>query len=210
MSVVRYGGESSRQKLCRFREFATSGFVERTFSTVRNSRLLRQTQRIEKIALFHCVSLNRIISVIEPARPVDAVDIAAIHLAARQVAMPWLRLAHTEDETRDYFARVVGDRPNTWWVVRQQGEVAAYMLIDGKDLDRLYVSPPRQGQGFGSVLLDKAKVISPVGLLLWTFQRNTPARAFYEARGFRSIKETAGENEEGEPDIQYEWQPTLV
>ena len=139
------------------------------------------------------------------AQPEDAPAIAAIHLTSRQQAMPYLQRAHTDDDTRDDFARVVGDRPRAWWVVRHRGEVAAYMLIDGENLDHLYVSPSWQGQGFGSALLDKAKALSPGGLLLWTFQRNERARAFYEARGFRSIAQTEGKNEENEPDVQYEW-----
>lgn len=139
------------------------------------------------------------------AQPEDAPVIAAIHLTSRQRAMPYLQRAHTDDETRNYFARVVGARPQVWWVVRHRGQVAAYMLIDGENLDHLYVSPRWQGRGFGSALLDRAKVLSPGRLVLWTFQRNERARAFYEARGFRSIKETDGENEESEPDVQYEW-----
>ena len=144
------------------------------------------------------------ITIIE-ARAEDAPAVAAIHLAARQQAMPHLHRAHTDDETRDYFARVVADRPQAWWTVRQQGNVVAYMLIDGESLDHLYVSPHWQGQGLGSALLGKAKALSPRRLILWTFQRNDRACAFYEARGFRSIKQTNGENEEREPDMQYEW-----
>ena len=143
--------------------------------------------------------------IIAEARPEDAPAIAAIHLTSRQKAMPYLQSAHTDDETRDHFARVVGDRPQAWWVVRHQEQIVAYMLIYGEDLDHLYVSPRWQGQGFGSALLDRAKALSPDRLLLWTFQRNERARAFYEARGFRSIKQTAGENEEREQDVQYEW-----
>ena len=139
------------------------------------------------------------------ARPQDAPAIAEIHLAARRQAMPYLRLAHTDDETRDYFARVVCDRPCAWWVVRHRGEVAAYMLINGEDLDHLYVAPAFQGLGFGSALLAKAKVLSPHRIELWTFQRNARARAFYEARGFHAGRQTDGKNEEGEPDVQYEW-----
>jgi GNAT superfamily N-acetyltransferase len=142
---------------------------------------------------------------IAEARPEDALAIAEIHLAARRQAMPCLRVAHTDDETRNYFAGAVCDRPHAWWVVRHQGQVAAYMLIDGGDLDHLYVGPAYQGQGFGSALLAKAKTLSPRRLELWTFQRNARARAFYEARGFRAIRQTDGKNEEGEPDVQYEW-----
>lgn len=142
---------------------------------------------------------------ITEARSEDAPAIAAVHLTARKHTMPYLHRAHTDDETRAYFARVVGDRPLAWWVIRRDGYVAAYILIDGENLDHLYVLPRWQGHGLGSALLDKAKALSPDRLLLWTFQRNGKARAFYEARGFRGIKQTEGENEEREPDVLYEW-----
>lgn len=143
--------------------------------------------------------------IIAEARPEDAPAIATIHLTARQQLMPYLRRVNTDDQTRSYFAQVVADREGAWWVVRYQGQVAAYMLIDGDQLDHLYVSPHWQGRGFGSALLGKAKSISPDRLVLWTFQRNTRARSFYEVRGFRNIKQIDGENEEGQPDVQYEW-----
>jgi GNAT superfamily N-acetyltransferase len=146
-----------------------------------------------------------IVHAVVEAQAQDAAAIATIHLTARQEAMPYLRLAHTEEETRAYFARVVADKPQAWWVVRDQGDVVAYMLIDGENLNHLYVAPGWQGLGFGSALLAKAKSLSPKRLVLWTFQRNERARAFYESSGFRSIAQTEGNNEEHEPDVQYEW-----
>ena len=119
--------------------------------------------------------------------------------------MPYLRRVHTDVETHGYFARVVGDCPRAWWIVRGAEGVAAYMFIKGEYLDHLYVLPRWQGRGLGSALLDKAKSLGPARLLLWTFQRNGKARAFYEARGFRSVRCTSGDNEEGEPDVLYEW-----
>ena len=141
---------------------------------------------------------------ISPARAEDAAAIADIHLGARRQAMPWLRNAHTDAQTRDHFARVVNDRPRAWWVARLHGQVVAYMLIDGDELDHLYVAPGWQGCGFGSALLTHAKKLRP-RLLLWTFQRNARARAFYEARGFVGSQQTDGDNEEHEPDVRYEW-----
>ena len=47
-------------------------------------------------------------------------------------------------------------------------------------------------------------------LSLWTFQRNEPARRFYEQRGFVAVKETDGSgNEEREPDVLYRWEPHI-
>lgn len=144
-------------------------------------------------------------TVVTEAAHEDASAIAAVHLIARRQAMPYLRRAHTDDETRDYFARVVGNQPLAWWVIREHEQVAAYMRLDGENLVHLHVLPQWQGHGLGSALLDKAKALSPDRLVLRTFQRNLNARAFYEARGFRAIKRTKGENEEGEPDVLYEW-----
>jgi GNAT superfamily N-acetyltransferase len=43
-------------------------------------------------------------------------------------------------------------------------------------------------------------------LQLWTFQRNGPARRFYEAKGFALVRQTDGAaNEEREPDALYLW-----
>jgi hypothetical protein len=55
---------------------------------------------------------------IREAGPCDAAAIAEIHLTARREAMPYLYRPHTDDEMRDYFARVVGDRPSAWWIAR--------------------------------------------------------------------------------------------
>jgi ribosomal protein S18 acetylase RimI-like enzyme len=145
---------------------------------------------------------------IREAELCDAPGIAKIHLTARREAMPYLNQPHPDDETREYFSRVVGDRPSAWWVARVGNEIVGYMLIDGEHLDHLYVRPGWQRRGIGLSLLTKAKVLSPRRLELWTFQRNSNARAFYEAHGFHVVECTDGHNEENEPDVKYEW--TLV
>jgi ribosomal protein S18 acetylase RimI-like enzyme len=133
----------------------------------------------------------------------DAPAIADIHLIARA---PYHARVHTDDETRAWFADIVGDRPSAWWVARQGARVVGYMLIDGENLDHLYVRPEAQGCGVGSALLRKARSLSPRRVALVTFQRNARARAFYEKHGFRPLRFTDGENEEGEPDVHYLWE----
>ena len=143
----------------------------------------------------------------EAERLIDAPEIAEIHLRARREAMPYLHKPHTDDETREYFTRVVGDRPATWWVAHCGDQIIGYIWINGESLDHLYVHPGWQRQGVGLLLLNKAKSLSPRRLELWTFQRNTNARAFYEAQGFRAVEYTEGRNEEDEPDVKYAWEP---
>ena len=121
------------------------------------------------------------IEIREAERPGDALEITEIHLAARREAMPYLYRPHTDDEAREYFARVVCDRPATWWVARAEEQIVGFMPIDGENLVHLYVRPGWQRRGVGLSLLNKAKVLSPRRLELWAFQRNANARAFYEA-----------------------------
>lgn len=144
---------------------------------------------------------------IREAEREDALDIAEIHLAARRKAMPYLHAAHTDEEARDWFARMVGGRSAAWWVARVENQIVGYMLIDGEKLDHLHVRPGSQRRGVGLSLLNKAKSMSPQRLELWTFQRNRNARAFYETQGFRAVEYTEGRNEENEPDVRYEWRP---
>jgi GNAT superfamily N-acetyltransferase len=67
------------------------------------------------------------------------------------------------------------------------------------------VLPGAQRRGLGTELLQVARS-SFDRLHLWTFQRNLPARQFYEARGFALVRETDGAgNEEKEPDALYLW-----
>ena len=144
---------------------------------------------------------------IDEATPDDAQAIADIHLSARAEAMPYLPRPHTDAETRNWFAAVVGDRPSAWWVARQAGRVIGYLLIDGEELAHLYVHPEAQRRGVGSALMRKARSLSPRRIALVTFQRNANAQAFYEKHGFRVVRRTEGENEEGEPDVRYVWEP---
>jgi GNAT superfamily N-acetyltransferase len=92
------------------------------------------------------------------------------------------------------------------WVAEMAAELAGYMALKGTDVEHLYVAPRWQSCGVGSVLLSKAKELSPGRLQLYTFQRNARARAFYEARGFVAVAFSDGAgNEEEEPDVLYEW-----
>jgi GNAT superfamily N-acetyltransferase len=135
----------------------------------------------------------------------DAAAIATIHLAARRQAMSYLPELHTEDEVRAWVAASM--LPNAVvWVAEMAAELAGYMALKGTDVEHLYVAPRWQSCGVGSVLLSKAKELSPGRLQLYAFQRNARARAFYEARGFVAVAFSDGAgNEEEEPDVLYEW-----
>jgi ribosomal protein S18 acetylase RimI-like enzyme len=145
---------------------------------------------------------------ITAVRAEDVAELATIHITARCITMPYLPNLHTASEIGEWFASRVQEMPNAFCVARCTGHVVGYIYLYEDKLDDLYVSPNWQGRGIGSALLENAKVLSPQRIELSTFQQNTRARSFYEARGFREVRRTDGENEERMPDVQYEWSGT--
>jgi GNAT superfamily N-acetyltransferase len=142
------------------------------------------------------------------ARPSDAATIAALHLATRRQAMPYLPALHGDEEVRAWMRDMLLSRAEVW-IAEIADRPAGYLALVDDILDHLYVGPAHQGQGVGSLLLAKAKVLRPAGLRLYAFQRNRRARAFYEARGFAPVKLSDGaDNQEREPDVLYEWHGT--
>ena len=130
---------------------------------------------------------------------------AAVHRASFDRALPWLAGLHTPGEDRAFYrTRVFGNCEV--WGAELQSELIGIIAFRRDWIDQLYVLPDAQRQGIGSSLLKVAQNAFPL-LNLWTFQRNLPARQFYEANGFAAVRETDGSNnEEKEPDILYRWE----
>lgn len=117
--------------------------------------------------------------------------------------LPWLAGLHTPEEDRRFV------REHLFATCDLRGafgpELAGVIAFRPGWVEQLYVLPARQGGGIGRALLAAAKAAN-TELRLWTFQRNTGARRFYEAEGFVAIEETDGAaNEEREPDVLYRW-----
>ena len=129
---------------------------------------------------------------------------AAVHRAAFDRALPWLAGLHTPAEDRAFYRTKVFGSCAVWGAGRQ-GDLIGIIAFRRDWIDQLYVLPEAQRQGIGSSLLKIAQKSFPM-LNLWTFQRNLPARRFYEANGFIAVRETDGSgNEEKEPDVLYRW-----
>jgi GNAT superfamily N-acetyltransferase len=140
------------------------------------------------------------------ARPADAGAAAEVWLRSRHAAVPVVPApVHTDEEVRHWFETVVLPTRETWLAVAD-GAAVAVLVLDGDEVDQLYVDPDWQRRGVGSELLRLAQVQRPGGLALWTFQSNHPARRFYERYGFRAVAWTDGAtNEERAPDVRYIW-----
>jgi GNAT superfamily N-acetyltransferase len=121
--------------------------------------------------------------------------------------LTFLPRLHTLDEYRTFMARHVVE--DDVWVWDENETVLGFMVLRGEgDLFLMYLEPSATGRGIGTALLEHAKRERPRGFTLWTFQQNEGARRFYERHGLRAIAFGDGSgNEEGVPDVQYEWAP---
>ncbi len=129
---------------------------------------------------------------------------AGVHRIAFDQAMPWLAGLHTPDEDRWFYRERVFATCRVWGRF-DDGVLSGIIAFRDSSVEQLYVLPVDQGRGVGTELLDIAKRACD-RLELWTFQRNTQARRFYEARGFTLVEQTDGaRNEENEPDARYFW-----
>jgi GNAT superfamily N-acetyltransferase len=141
---------------------------------------------------------------IDAATPADGDALAGIFKAARDDAMPWLPVLHSEAEDRRFFGGVIDE--SEVLVARGDSGPVAFLALKGDLVEHLYVTPAAQRTGIGSALLEAARERRPGGLRLWVFQRNHGARAFYGRHGFAEIRSTDGSNnEELEPDVLLAW-----
>jgi GNAT superfamily N-acetyltransferase len=143
--------------------------------------------------------------VIRRAGPEDAEAITRIFRESRAEAMPWLPVLHTADEDLAWFRSALDGEA---YVYEDGGEVQGYAVLRDDELHDLYVAPTSQRRGVGSALFAHVQTLRPAGFRLWAFRDNAQARRFYDARGCLVIDATDGENEEGMPDVLYEWAPT--
>ena len=136
----------------------------------------------------------------------EADQVAMIYREAFDERLPWLAGFHTPAEDRVFFRTRVFIECQVWGAVDEA--IVGFIAFRAGWVDQLHVLPHRQRQGAGRALLQVAKTAS-ASLMLWTFQRNAPARRFYESQGFLVVRETDGSgNEEREPDVLYRWRQT--
>ena len=144
---------------------------------------------------------------IRRAGPEDADEIAATFTASFETLLTFLPDLHTNEE-RGHFITEIVPVDHEMWVAEEDGRVVGFAAIGDGTLGHIYVRPDHHGRGIGSALLDKTKELRPLGFTLWTFPQNEKACRFYERRGLHAIQYGDGSgNEEGVPDVQYEWRP---
>src|SRR5688572_5848094 len=93
---------------------------------------------------------------------------------------------------------------NTVIVAMLDGTLAGFVAANPESVSQLYVRRGLQRAGIGTRLLDWAKAQSAGSLWLYTFARNTGARAFYEKHGF-TVAARGFEPTWQLDDLRYEW-----
>jgi ribosomal protein S18 acetylase RimI-like enzyme len=150
------------------------------------------------------------------AAPSDVDDIARLHVKAWQSAyrghMPDAYLDGLDSSKRAaMWSKVIGG-PSTLVLVATAAEalVGFCSLLPSRDADAsptvgevsaIYVDPTywrkRVGTSLIAATLDSARERSFTEITLWVVTSNTCARAFYEARGFRTDGQTKTEQRTG-------------
>ncbi|MEW2912703.1 GNAT family N-acetyltransferase [Leisingera sp. JC11] len=139
---------------------------------------------------------------LRPATPLDAGTVGDI-LYRFQQDTAWMPKLYSSAEVIS-FCGVMIDRG--WVTVAERGgQILGFLARKEDEVCSLYLAPDACGQGAGKMLLDAAKAAAP-RLILRTFTANERAQKFYQREGFSETGRGDGtNNEEGLPDIAYEW-----
>jgi GNAT superfamily N-acetyltransferase len=140
---------------------------------------------------------------LRPAERTDGPAVAELYARTCAVSLPFLRILHTPDEDLAFFSRQIVAGNVT--LAESETRLLGFISQSPGWIDHLYIVPEAQGQGIGTMLL-RAVQQQQDRLDLWCFAQNSAGRSFYERMGFQVVRETAGENEQGLPDILYRWQ----
>ena len=127
---------------------------------------------------------------IRQAVPEDHPHCAAIFLAAYRQAFPMHQAGYYVPER--YFESIAGEEQ---WVAVENGVIVAVLSIYWPEnfIHSLYVTPGRQGRGYGRRLLDAIAARAKGVCELKSDKVNKRAIAFYKHLGWREVGEGTAE-----------------
>ena len=145
---------------------------------------------------------------VRPYRPSELAEVVSMWRASKRAAFPYVEVQqlYTLENDTDYFRDVIAAECEVWLAV-DEDQIAGLLALRGNLVDQLFVRLGAQRQGVGSALLAKARERYPDGLRAYTFQKNSPARSFFEKHGFEVVRAGLSPPPENEPDLEYVWRP---
>jgi len=145
---------------------------------------------------------------IRPYRSTDLAAVVAMWRASKRAAFPYVEAQqlYTLQNDTDYFRDVLAQECEVWLATDEE-QIVGLLAVRDDLIDQLFVAIDGQRHGVGSALLVKARELSPDQLRAYTFQKNRPARAFYEKHGFHIVRSWVSPPPENEPDLEYLWRP---
>ena len=144
---------------------------------------------------------------LRPYHPDDFESLVRLWYESWHHNFPNLQHPWTYLQWREHFQDRVTANASIW-IAEGTGQLAGFIVLHENNgyLDQIFVSPAMQRQGVGTILLNKAKELSPDGIYLDTLQSNTKSRRFYEKHGFQPGRPGINHNS-GQPNIEYRWLP---
>lgn len=150
-----------------------------------------------------CVALQ-----LDRYQPENLRETVSMWRASKRSAFPYVAVIqqYTLEDDIAYFRDSLAAKCELW-LARRDGQLVGMLALDGRLIDQLFVAVEAQRTGVGTALVRKAMERSPEGLVLFTFQKNLPARALYEKHGFTIVRFGVSAPPENEPDLEYCWSP---
>ncbi len=144
---------------------------------------------------------------LRPYHPNDFESIVRLWYESWHDNFPNLQHPWTYAQWKEHFQDRITANASIW-IAESDSQLAGFIVLHENSgyLDQIFVAPPMQHQGIGTLLLNKAKELSPDGIYLDTLQSNTKSRRFYEKHGFQPGRVGINSNN-GQPDIEYRWIP---
>lgn len=90
------------------------------------------------------------------------------------------------------------------WIAKADNFIVGFLALEKNFIDQLYIHKKFQGLGLGSFWVEKAKLIYPNYLELYTFACNEEAISFYKMHKFKIIEKGIAPDEKM-PDVKMRW-----
>lgn len=126
----------------------------------------------------------------KPRRAPDAVDrLTAVWESSVRATHDFLSGAEIS-EIKKYVPGALANVPRLFVAADETGQTAAFMGIDGRKIEMLFVAPEHRGKGFGKKPVNFAFDVCAVDEVTVN-EQNPRAGGFYERMGFRAVSRSA-------------------